>query len=105
MLDKQTAREIALSCGFKLKEQENGEMDLNAYVYDAFNKVAEYCLNKQWISVDDELPKTSAFYVVFTQYDTDLNEVRCSYYETLNNMGFAHACVTHWQPMPQPPKE
>lgn len=29
MINKQTAKEIALSCGFKLKEQANGEMDLN----------------------------------------------------------------------------
>lgn len=27
-------KEIALTNGFKLKEQPNGEMDLNPYVYD-----------------------------------------------------------------------
>ena len=27
-------REIALANGFKLKEQPNGEMDLNPYVYE-----------------------------------------------------------------------
>ena len=27
-------KEIALANGFKLKEQPNGEMDLNPYVYD-----------------------------------------------------------------------
>ena len=29
-------KEIALANGFKLKEQPNGEIDLNPYVYDAF---------------------------------------------------------------------
>lgn len=31
---KETIKEIALSSGFKLKQQPNGEMDLNNYVYD-----------------------------------------------------------------------
>lgn len=33
MTNKQI-KEIALANGFKLKEQPNGEMDLNPYVYD-----------------------------------------------------------------------
>ena len=31
---KQIIRQLALDVGFKLKEQANGEMDLNAYVYE-----------------------------------------------------------------------
>ena len=31
-------KEIALANGFKLKEQPDGEMDLNPYVYDAMRK-------------------------------------------------------------------
>lgn len=45
-------KEIALANGFKLKEQPNGDMDLNPYVYDfaralissEFNKVRETTL-------------------------------------------------------------
>lgn len=40
---KETVRKLALNCGFKLKEQPNGEMDLNPYVYDfASALVGEY---------------------------------------------------------------
>ena len=31
---KEQIKELALRTGFKLKEQPNGEMDLNPYVYD-----------------------------------------------------------------------
>lgn len=33
MLDKETIKELALANGFKLKEQADGSMDLNPYVY------------------------------------------------------------------------
>lgn len=33
-------KEIALANGFKLKEQPNGEMDLNPYVYDFARAIA-----------------------------------------------------------------
>lgn len=36
MLDRETLKQIALENGFKLKEQPDGSMDLNPYVYDTF---------------------------------------------------------------------
>ena len=33
IIAKQYIKEVALECGFKLKEQPNGELDLNPYVY------------------------------------------------------------------------
>lgn len=33
-MNKQQVKELALSNGFKLKQQPSGEMDLNPYVYD-----------------------------------------------------------------------
>lgn len=123
MLDKQTAKEIALSCGFKLKEQENGEMDLNAYVYDALNKVAEHCwsawqsgvmphkihptkasLNNGWISVDDDLPRIESKedYLVYSTYTKVYEKVDA---KKLRIMIDNSAKITHWQPLPSPPKE
>lgn len=83
MLNKETIKEIALANGFKLKEQANGEMDLNPYVYEFANAIAKHCwsafksevmphkihptkasLNNGWISVDDELPTQSDQYWV-----------------------------------------
>lgn len=40
VMEKSRIRAIALSVGFKLKEQPNGEMDLNTYVYE-FAKLLE----------------------------------------------------------------
>ena len=40
MMEKSRIKAIALSGGFKLKEQPNGEMDLNPYVYE-FAKLLE----------------------------------------------------------------
>ena len=40
MIEKSRIKAIALSSGFKLKEQPNGEMDLNPYVYK-FAKLLE----------------------------------------------------------------
>ncbi len=34
MKAKEQVKDIALRSGFKLKEQPNGEMDLNPYVYE-----------------------------------------------------------------------
>ena len=39
-MEKSRIKAIALSSGFKLKEQPNGEMDLNPYVYE-FAKLLE----------------------------------------------------------------
>ena len=40
MIEKSRIKAVALSSGFKLKEQPNGEMDLNPYVYE-FAKLLE----------------------------------------------------------------
>ena len=40
MIEKSRIKAIALSSGFKLKEQPNGEMDLSTYVYE-FAKLLE----------------------------------------------------------------
>lgn len=57
-----------------------------------------------WISVDDELPPNSGdFWLVYT----DKGRIaECRYY---SDEWIATYCnnerVTHWQPLPQPPKE
>ena len=38
-MDIQKIKELALANGFKLKEQESGDIDLNAYVYDFANAI------------------------------------------------------------------
>ena len=46
-MNKQYIKDVALECGFKLKEQPNGELDLNPYVYtfaDKLIKQTNVCL-------------------------------------------------------------
>ena len=43
MVEKSRIKAIALGSGFKLKEQQNGEMDLNPYVYE-FAKLLELAM-------------------------------------------------------------
>ena len=40
-MDVQKIKELALANGFKLKEQADGSMDLNAYVYDFANAIEQ----------------------------------------------------------------
>ena len=39
IIAKQYIKDVALECGFKLKEQPNGELDLNPYVYKFADKL------------------------------------------------------------------
>ena len=38
-MNKQYIKDVALECGFKLKEQPDGSMDLNHYVYEFADKL------------------------------------------------------------------
>ena len=38
-MNKQDVKKLALECGFKLKEQPDGSMDLNPYVYTFADKL------------------------------------------------------------------
>ena len=59
-MDIQKIKELALANGFKLKEQADGGMDLNAYVYDfanAIEQAAKAQAVQGWISTSDRMPK------------------------------------------------
>lgn len=49
MIDKSVVKQIALEQGFKLKEQPDGSMDLNPYVY-TFARVLETQVIKEIIA-------------------------------------------------------
>ncbi|WP_019518759.1 DUF551 domain-containing protein [Faucicola boevrei] len=63
-----------------------------------------------WISVDERLPSENGFYLVC--YDREFHDG--SYFkkidivefcQAINKFNFYHDFITHWQPLPQPPKE
>lgn len=107
MLNKETIKEIALANGFKLKEQADGEMDLNPYVYDTINKaIAFYESQKNggWVSIDDDLPtiESKEDYLVYSTSTKVYEKVDA---KKLRIMIDNSAKITHWQPMPSTPKE
>ncbi len=62
----------------------------------------------EWISVKDRLPK-SRFVVL--AYEKPLNTINMSFYENNSeswidcDSGYYLNSVTHWMPLPEPPKE
>ena len=82
---------------------------LDSFVYDDWfsnNYIAEKLIAngvtvQEWISVDDRLPDKPMKCLVYTKRG------ECGGYEiTYYNQGFnlQYSNVTHWMPIPQPPK-
>ena len=101
-------RKIALANGFKLKKQPNGEMDLNPYVYDAMRAVYEQGKADAmgWVSVDERLPENSGYCLVAYSHEIGVGKVHQNWFSyDWNEFGEHHRSVTHWQPLPQSPRE
>ena len=64
----------------------------------------------EWISVNDRLPEKCGEYIVFVKNLTGriayFNPVFvASFYYTWNFQAWEDNVVTHWMPLPAPPKE
>ena len=59
-MDIQKIKELALANGFKLKEQADGSMDLNAYVYDFANAIEQAAKAQAVQSKQDLLDRVNA---------------------------------------------
>lgn len=80
---------------------------------DPTEAVADYLLDsgvtvQEWISVKDRLPEESGMYIV-TANDGHAHRVSFVQWQKKNRMwnltgARSYWRVTHWQPMPQPPK-
>ena len=83
-MDIQKIKELALANGFKLKEQADGSMDLNAYVYDFANAIEQAAKGQAVpngfvvVSQKDLLELTIAINAVdlATHTESKTNEVR-----------------------------
>ena len=69
-MNKQYIKEVALECGFKLKEQPDGSMDLNPYVYTFADKL----IKQTHISLLGDFKDTLAD--VTSQIDDALSELK-----------------------------
>lgn len=109
-------KQIALANGFKLKEQPDGNMDLNPCVYDfARALIAEY-QQSPWINVADALPDVgSTVVVIYSEYgdqyvdiaevmqDDDCHDSKPFFNVCMGNRWQIHEEVTYWQPLPKRP--
>ena len=77
---------------------------------DPIEAVADYLLDsgvtvQEWISVKDRLPDKRGEYLCYYKFEPDSPDVVCE--NTYQGSGLWLSemdKVTHWQPMPQPPK-
>lgn len=105
-------KELALSCGFKLKEQPDGNMDLNPYVYD-FARVVFARQHSEWISVDEQLPPHNNNEANTPKIlgDSKTYGVISVTYDAHRNLWFTYGGddqifdITSWMFAPEPPSE
>jgi len=74
----------------------------NAYIEGALMVV-----ESQWVSVDERLPNADGFYVCFYHGDAGVlfyTEPFRQFSNPSNGLYFTEK-VTHWQPLPKPPKQ
>ena len=55
-MNRSTIKELALSMGFSLKKQPNGELDLNPYVYDFAAEVIQKARNHVTVTINPDDP-------------------------------------------------
>ena len=73
-MDIQKVKELALANGFKLKEQADGSMDLNAYVYDFANAIEQAAKAQavhEVINVGNELQSWVAVWSFKARHDRE----------------------------------
>ena len=81
-MDIQKIKELALANGFKLKEQADGSMDLNAYVYDFANAIEQAAKAQAvpegfvLVKMDDlELLRDSALDIKYASLNNDSDRI------------------------------
>lgn len=58
-----------------------------------------------WISVKDKLPEDDEYVLI---YHNGSKAIKISWYSSFNEkwmMDYNNIHITHWQPLPEPPKE
>ena len=73
------------------------------YVVDRL--IAHGVTVQEWISVKDRLPDKRGEYLCYYKFEPDSPDVICENTYQGNGLWLSEMDkVTHWQPMPQPPK-
>lgn len=89
------------------------EAAINEHVYEG-KSITEWTAigmkAPRWISVKDRLPETDGEYIVYITSDDGEKCVTCDHWVKSSHERWflfddAGAVVTHWMPLPEPPKE
>lgn len=78
--------------------------ELNEELFSANMTIANYETEKEnrWISVKERLPEEEGEYLVFYKYKENEDRVDIALF---SRFGWHKAYeITHWQPLPEPPK-
>lgn len=107
-MHKDRIKKMALGSGFKLKEQPNGEMDLNPYVYRFADMVESAISHKyeserkdRWIRTKDRLPSESGKYLVCYG---DGHVILENFMTGVNMFYACHSDIMYWSEIPEPPE-
>lgn len=107
-MNKERIKKIALGSGFKLKEQPNGEMDLNPYVYRFADMVESAISHKyeserkyKWISVEDRLPEKSGEYLTYNGREYSIQKYNEHGWRNM----YDAILILYWTEIPKPPEE
>ena len=61
-------------------------------------------LAPNWVSVDDELPDEGEEVLMYMNDGAVMSDIKCHSGRYSNKYGFERSRVTHWMPLPEPPK-
>jgi hypothetical protein len=61
-------------------------------------------LAPKWVSVDDELPNDGEEVLMYMNDGAVMSDIKCHSGRYSNKYGFERSRVTHWMPLPEPPK-
>ncbi|WP_194740116.1 DUF551 domain-containing protein, partial [Pasteurella multocida] len=84
------------------EEKQSGLYDEIDYIVE-HPKIVEYSQNNGWISVEDRLPSERENILIYT----DTGEIKIAWRDDIFFMSLVTyhlSSVTHWQPLPLPPK-
>lgn len=103
-MNNEQIKQLALESGFKLKEQPDGSMDLNPYIYQFAEKLITASQNN-WISLSESMPKIDEWALFLdgnnSMYSSTSNPIHID--KIIKGADcFVHYLhnYTHWQPLP-----
>lgn len=83
-----------------LEQAQSAVRELRKKVAEQFSK-----MQNEWISVKDRLPEKHGWYLVFKHRRFSIAEWTGDCWYNENDLPIDDIVITHWMPLPEPPKE